>query len=278
MARRRFRFPPGAAVPTPHDIRLVVFDWAGTTIDFGCLAPAGAFVAAFAEAGVPVSVAEARGQMGLHKKDHIRAMLRVPVIGERWRAARGRAWTEEDVEHLYNLVTPKQVEAARRHSKLIPGVIECVAELRRRGIKVAASTGYFYAAADVVYAAAREQGFVPDFAICADGVPQGRPAPWMIFRAMEATGVYPPAAVVKVGDTVIDIEEGRNAGVWSVGVIDSSNEMGLSHAEFAALVPEERDRRRAEVRSRFTAAGADAVTHTLAELPMLIDKMNRRLS
>jgi phosphonoacetaldehyde hydrolase len=262
-------------VPTPHDIRLVVFDWAGTTIDFGCLAPAGAFVEAFAEAGVPVSVAEARGPMGLHKKDHIRAMLRVPEIGERWRKTHGRTWTEPDVERLYQAVTPKQVEAARTYWKLIPGVVECVAELRRRGIKVAATTGYFREAAEVVYAAAREQGFVPDFAVCADEVPQGRPAPWMIFRAMEATGVYPPAAVMKVGDTVIDIEDGVNAGVWSVGVIDSSNEMGLSEAEFAALTPEERDRRRAEVRTRFTTAGAEAVINSLADLPALIDKLSR---
>ena len=262
-------------MPTPCDIRLVVFDWAGTTIDFGCLAPAGGFVAAFAEVGVAVSVAEARGPMGLHKKDHLRAMLRVPAIGERWRAAHGHDWTEDDVERLYRAVTPKQVEAARTHSKLIPGVVECVAELRQRGIKVAATTGYFREAAEVVYAAAREQGFVPDFAICADEVPAGRPAPWMIFRAMEATGVYPPAAVVKVGDTVVDIEDGLNAGVWSVGVIDSSNEMGLSESEFAALPPDERDHRRAEVRFRFTTAGADAVINTLADLPALIDKLSR---
>ncbi|MEO2088963.1 MAG: phosphonoacetaldehyde hydrolase [Gemmataceae bacterium] len=199
----------------------------------------------------------------------------MPAVGERWRAAHGRPWAEADVERLYQAVTPKQVEAARTHSQLIAGVVECVAELRRCGIKIAATTGYFREAAEVVYAAAREQGFVPDFAICADEVPQGRPAPWMIFRAMEATGVYPPEAVVKVGDTVIDIEDGRNAGVWSVGVVDSSNEMGLSEAEFAALTPGERDRLRAAVRSRFTAASADAVIHTLADLAAQIDKLSR---
>jgi phosphonoacetaldehyde hydrolase len=49
-------------------IRLVVFDWAGTVIDFGCCAPVAAFRDAFAKLGVPVSVAEARAPMGLHKK------------------------------------------------------------------------------------------------------------------------------------------------------------------------------------------------------------------
>lgn len=265
-------------MPARSEIRLVVFDWAGTTVDFGSLAPAGAFVEAFREAGVSVSVAEARGPMGLHKKDHIREMLRTEAIGERWRSATGAAWTEADVDRLYQAVTPKQVAAARAHSKLIPGVNECVKELRDRGVKIATSTGYFREAAEAVYAAAAEQGLAPDFRICVDEVPQGRPAPWMIFRAMEALGVYPPTSVVKVGDTLVDIADGLNAGVWSIGVIDSSNEMGLSEADFAALTNEERDRRRAEIRERFFAAGAHAAVDTLADLPELIDELNERLA
>ena len=193
------------------DIRLVVFDWAGTTIDFGSCAPAGAFVATFAARGVEVTLAEARGPMGLHKKDHLRAMLRTEAVGAKWREAVGRDWTETDVEELYRDVTPRQVEAAEQHSELISGVPVLVSLLRAAGLKIAATTGYFRAAADVVLAATKCQGYEPDFAICADDVPAGRPAPWMIFRCMEALGVYPPAAVLKVGDTVVDIEDGRNA-------------------------------------------------------------------
>ena len=256
-------------------IRLVVFDWAGTTIDFGCVAPAGAFVAAFAGRGVAVTVAEARGPMGLHKKDHIRAMLRDPAVAGKWRTAVGRDWAESDVEELYRTVTPLQVEAARRHSDLIPGVTDCVAVLRARGIRVAATTGYFRAAAAVVTEAARRQGYVPDFAICADDVPAGRPAPWMIFRCMEALGVYPPAAVAKVGDTVIDIEDGRNAGCWSIGVVDSGSEMGLTAAEFAALPDAERATRREGVRQRLRAAGAHAVVDDLSQLPGLLTTLGR---
>lgn len=260
------------------EIKLVVFDWAGTTIDFGCLAPAGAFVAAFAAKGVIVTLSEARGPMGLHKKDHIRAMLRTDSVGAKWRAAAGREWTEADVEALYQDVTPRQVEAASKYSDLIPGVVSTVAELRRRGVKVAATTGYFRAAADVVLAAAKRQGYEPDFSICADDVPAGRPAPWMIFRCMEALGVYPPAAVLKVGDTVIDIEDGRNAGCWSVGVVDSSNEMGLSAAELAALPTTDRDARREHIRARYCAAGAHAVVASVADVPQWVSAINDRLA
>ncbi len=130
----------------PTEVKLVVFDWAGTTVDFGCLAPVGAFVAAFAERGVDVPVSEARGPMGLHKKDHIRAMLAGPT-GHRWRTAVGRDWAEADVEDLYRVVTPMQVTAARGRSGLCPGVLECVTDLRARGVKIAATTGYFREAA-----------------------------------------------------------------------------------------------------------------------------------
>jgi phosphonoacetaldehyde hydrolase len=265
-------------VPTPLEIKLVVFDWAGTTIDFGCMAPAGAFVAAFAARGVAVSLAEARGPMGLHKKDHIRAMLCTESVGAKWREAAGRDWTEADVNDLYRDVTPRQVEAAAKYSDLIPGVVTAVNDLHIRGIKVAATTGYFRAAADVVLAAAKRQGYEPDFNICADDVPAGRPAPWMIFRCMEALNVYPPAAVLKVGDTVIDIEDGGNAGCWSVGVVDSSNEIGLAEAELRALSSQELEARRAHVRQRYSAAGAHADVNSIADLPQLVDALNARLA
>ena len=262
---------------TPR-IRAVAFDWAGTTVDFGCLAPTGAFVAAFAARGVAVTTAEARGPMGLHKKDHLRAMLARPELAARWQATHGREWSEVDVEELYTLVTPLQIAAAERHSTLIPGVISCMASLRSTGVGIAGTTGYFRTAAEVVYRSAAGQGYTPDFTICADEVPAGRPAPWMVFRVMEALGVYPPAAVVKVGDTVVDILDGLNAGVWSVGVIDSGNEMGLAEAEFSTLDGDERNRRREAVASRFQAAGAHAVVRTVAQIPALVGHFDALLA
>ncbi len=263
-------------MPSPS-IQLVVFDWAGTTIDFGCMAPVGAFVATFAAKGVAVTLAEARGPMGLHKKDHIRAMLRTESVGAKWRAAIGRDWTEADVDELYRDVTPRQVEAAAQYSELIPGVVSTVNELRRRGIKIAATTGYFREAADVVLAAAKRQGYEPDFNICADDVSSGRPAPWMIFRCMESLNVYPPAAVLKVGDTVIDIEDGRNAGCWSVGVVDSSNEMGLTAAELSALSARDLEARRESVRERYSEADAHASIGSIVDLPQVIVELNAQL-
>ena len=251
-------------------IQLVIFDMAGTVVDFGSAAPVAAFIEAFARRGVPVSDAETRAPMGTHKKDHIRRMLQTQPVAAKWRVATGNDWTEADVEALYRVVTPLQLEAAARHRELTPGLLDCVHQLKAKRIKIAAATGYFREAAETTFQGAARNGFTPDFTICADDVPAGRPAPWMIFRAMEALNVYPPAAVVKVGDTLIDIEDGKNAGAFSGAVVDSSSEMGLSEVEFDSLSPTEREARRHAVRERFLGAGADFVVDSLAELPGVI--------
>lgn len=265
-------------MPGSLEIKLVVFDWAGTTIDFGCMAPTGAFVSAFAAKGVEITPTEARGPMGLHKKDHIRAVLRTEGGSAKWRAATGRDWTEADVDDLYRDVTPRLIAAVEQYSALVPGVTALVTELRAKGLKIAATTGYFREAANAVLAAAKRQGYEPDFSICADDVPAGRPAPWMIFHCMEALNVYPPAAVLKIGDTVTDIEDGRNAGCWSVGMVDSSNEMGLTEAELTALPEAEQEARREVIRDRYRAAGAHAALDDLSFVPELIDALNAQLA
>ena len=92
----------------------------------------------------------------------------------------------------------------------------------------------------------------------------------MIFRNMEALGLTDVRNVVKAGDTVSDIREGKHAGVWTVGVISGSSEMGLTRQEYETLDSEERRQREDKVRETFLAAGADQVILHLEELLDLI--------
>jgi phosphonoacetaldehyde hydrolase len=216
--------------------------------------------------------------MGLAKRDHVRAMLRLPAVAERWRRTHGHDWTEADVATIYDAFVVRQLAVLDRHSGLVPGLLGCVAELRRRSLPIGATTGYFRAAAERVLRAAAEQGYVPDVALCPDDVPAGRPAPWMIFRHMELFGVYPPAAVVKVGDTPVDMEEGRNAGAWCVGVTASSNEVGCTETQWRNLSPDDRRARSTAARTTLLAAGAHAVLDELDQLPALLDLLNERLA
>jgi phosphonoacetaldehyde hydrolase len=250
----------------PATIRLVVADLAGTTIDFGSSAPAGVFIDVFAAHGVAITTAEARGPMGTAKRDHIATLAASPRIAAAWMTAHGRPFTEADLDRLYAEFIPLQLESLPRFADLIPGTLEAVAALREAGIAVAVTTGYDAAMTAVVLEAARRQGFVPDATACAADVAAGRPAPWMIFRTMEKTGIWPPAAVVAVGDTLADIEAARNAGVWAVGVTATGNMLGLSPAEHDALDAGRRADLLMAAAERMMAAGAHAVISGIGDL------------
>jgi phosphonoacetaldehyde hydrolase len=261
-------------MPPPPLIRLVAFDLAGTTIDFGSRAPAGVFVDLFARHGVNLSDAEARGPMGTAKRDHIAALAALPRAAAAWRLAHdGQDFSGIDLDRLYAEFIPLQLESLPTFNDLIPGTVAVLAALRSAGIRVAATTGYDTAMTEVVMEAARRQGFDPDAVVCATDVAAGRPAPWMIFRAMEHTGVWPPAAVAAVGDTLADIAAARNAGVWAVGVTATGNMLGLSQAAHDALPPAERTARLAEARQAMLAAGAHAVIESVAELPACLETL-----
>ncbi|MEX2246826.1 MAG: phosphonoacetaldehyde hydrolase [Dehalococcoidia bacterium] len=259
-------------------IRLVVFDWAGTTVDHGCFAPVSPFIEAFRRHGVAITVGQARGPMGLEKKDHIRALMRRPDVAAVWRDAHSREPSEADVEAVFADFVPLQLERVADASRLVPGLLDCVERLRARGVRIGATTGYFAEAARRCADAAAAQGYRPDLALCPSDVPEGRPAPWMIFRIMQELRVYPPAAVLKAGDTVPDIEEGLNAGVWSAGVTATGSIVGLTEAEFAALPLSERGRRLHDAAGTLRDAGAHDVIESVAAIPALIDEIETRLA
>lgn len=259
-------------------VRAVVADLAGTTVDYGSCAPAGAFVELFARHGVEVTPAQARGPMGLHKRDHIRTLAEMPEIAEQWSQRQGGPCSENDIDALYAEFIPLQVACLPKFGDVIPGVVETVAGLRERGVRLAVTTGYNREMMGVVLESAARQGLLPEAAVCAEDVPMGRPAPWMLFRAMETLGVYPPAAVLAIGDTLPDIDAGRNAAVWTVGVALTGNMVGLTQAEWSALSPAERDALLREARQALVAGGAHYVIDAFDELPGVIDAVDRRLA
>jgi phosphonoacetaldehyde hydrolase len=259
-------------------LQLAVFDWAGTTVDYGCIAPAAVFVEGFRRQGVTVSMAQARGPMGMEKRTHIEALASLPDVAAQWQAVHGRAITAADIDALYADFVPALLGVLDRHSDLIPGTLETMAKLRAMGVQIAASTGYFVEAMQVVASAAAAQGYTPAFTVSANEVAAGRPAPWMIYRAMERLGVYPPAAVAAVGDTVPDVEAGLNAGVWTIGLAQTGNEVGLTATEFAALPAAEQIAKRRRARDRLAAAGAHCVADGIWGVPAAVAALNDRLA
>ena len=195
-----------------RNIQMVEFDWAGTTVDYGSSAPAAVFDRIFCEAGISLTREEINRPMGMEKKAHIRQLLSCRSGSRQWLEKYGRPWTEEDVEALYQKFEKKLYEIVAEYSALIPGVSEAMEKLRKKGIKIGSTTGYNSRMMEQVIPKAASLGYQPDCIVTPDVTGAGRPTPFMIFECMRQLNVYPPAAVVKVGDTVVDILEGKKRG------------------------------------------------------------------
>jgi len=262
---------------SPLAVQAVVVDWAGTIVDHGSRAPVEAFREVFRRRNVPITVEEARGPMGMEKRDHIVALLNVPRIDAAWRQVHGHVATEVEVDAMYHEFLPVQMELLASHADVIPGVLEMFAELRRRGIKIGSSSGYAAPLMTRLVELARSSGLEVDSVVSATEVASGRPAPLMVFRNMDRLGVFPPASVVTVDDTTVGVEAGVNAGTWTVGVVETGNLFGLTPTELSELNAAEREERFAAGRGAMLDAGAHYVIRSAANLAWAIDSVTERL-
>ncbi len=260
-----------------HRLRAVIFDWAGTTVDYGCMAPAIVFREVFARQNVEITLAEAREPMGLAKRDHIRMITGMPRVVARWLAAHGRPPDEDDVAVMYAAFAPLQIAALADYATLIPGTLETVAACRERGFKIGSTTGYNQAMMDVLLPEAARHGYTPDACVTPDDVAAGRPAPWMALLNASKLDVYPMAAIVKIGDTLPDIAEGLNAGMWTIGLTQSGNQLGLNQTEAEALMPEDLTTRLDVITQHMIEAGAHYTAATIADVPAILDQIEARL-
>lgn len=254
-------------------LKAVVFDWAGTMIDFGSRAPVVALRALFEEAGVPIDEAEARAEMGMAKSDHIRALLARPRVAAAWHDRHGHPPGEQDALRLFVGIAPLMREAARNCAALIPGAAKVVAQLRADGVRIGSCTGYTREMMADILPLAEQQGYAPDELVCAGETATGRPSPLMLWKNLVELGAWPATACVKVDDAEVGIAEGLAAGVWSVGVAASGNLVGLSADALATLDAADRARRIGAAREALLAAGAHIVIDTVADLPAALNQL-----
>lgn len=256
----------------------VIFDWAGTTVDYGCFAPMMVFIEGFRARGVEITLAEARIPMGKHKRDHIAAIMAMPRVNALWREVHGAEPTEADIDAVFADFIPRQIDIIADYADLIPGTVETVTALRERGMQIGSCTGYTAAMMDALIPVAAANGYKPDFIVTGDQVLAGRPEPWMALHNAQLMRAYPLSALVKVGDTVADIDEGLNAGMWTVGIAKTGNELGMTAAEVAALDDAALKARLAPVYDKLYQAGAHYVIAGIADMLPVIDAIESRLA
>ncbi|MBI2666079.1 phosphonoacetaldehyde hydrolase [Candidatus Woesearchaeota archaeon] len=299
-----------------NKLEMVILDWAGTTIDYGCFAPTVAFVEACRQMGFDLSTAEARIPMGLKKDEHIREFLGLgerykehPLISgkngvvERWTEQFGKAPQKDDAEGIFSLFISAQIKCLPKYTDLIPGTLETVEYCRKLGLKIGSTTGYMgndaptYNMMTILLKEAEKLGYVPDVSVCATGhvaergwergkwnqrwkeskvnLPQARPAPWMCLENAKRMNIYPFYKCVKVDDTVDGISEGVNAGMWTIGLIKTSSDMGLTEAEVNALPKQELEKRLKLNYDKMKEAGANYIVDGIWNVPEKIEEIQR---
>ena len=259
-------------------IEAVFFDWAGTFVDFGSLAPARAFVELFRRFDLPITMLEARAPMGSDKRSHIEAILAVEQVKKLWDKVYGRPVSSSDVDKMYDEFVKVQIDCLKEHSELIPGTIEMVSELKKRNCKIGSSTGYTREIMSHLIPLVEKQGFLPDSTVCASDVKKSRPYPNMLLKSMMDLEVLKTSHCVKVDDTVVGIEEGLNAGCWTVGVAISGNALGMSFDEWKAQPSEKKEELRKKAYASFQKSGAHYIVDSIADLTPCLDDIEQHLA
>lgn len=262
-------------------LQAAILDWSGTTADKYVIAPAQAFAEVFKKQGVPITVGEARGPMGLRKDLHIKALTEEPEIRARWHKIKGQYPTQADVDAMYKDFVPMQLECLPRYGELIPGCAEALKTLKEEfGMKIGSTTGFIKSMSDILVAEAKKQGYEPDACVAGDEVIHGaRPRPFMLYRNLDLLDVHPVQAVVKVDDTVSGIGEAQSAGCWGVGVARYSNYMDIDSLEHeATLSPDDIQQRLEKTKDILWKSGAHYVVDSIADLPQVCQDINQRLA
>jgi phosphonatase-like hydrolase len=199
------------SVPIPPRPELLVSDLAGTTVRDRGEVP-GAFEDALREAAVPFDPGDVVAWRGASKHEVLGRLL----------ARHGGSARVDEVYGRFRTLLGERLSRAEPLS--LPGVRTAFRRLREAGIRVALTTGFDRHLTDQILACVDWADLI-ETCVCADEVPRGRPAPFMIFRAMERGGVDDVRRVAVVGDTRLDLEAAANAGApWRIGVLTGAHD------------------------------------------------------
>mgnify|MGYP000096842043 CR=1 FL=1 len=260
-------------------VQAVIFDWAGTIVDFGSFAPTSIFVEAFKQGfDFDIDLSEAREPMGLGKWDHIQAVGKIASVDKRWNAKFGRSMTNDDIDAIYAAFMPLQKAKVADHAEPILNAIEVVDHLKSQGIKIGSCSGYPRQVMDVLIPVAADYGYKPDCVVATDDLPQGgRPAPYMALKNVIDLSVTDVAACIKVDDSAPGIYEGHNAGMWTVGLLLSGNEAGLTYQEFLDADEATLSAAREKARTKLSKSTPHYLIDTIDDFPNIVADIEKRL-
>jgi phosphonoacetaldehyde hydrolase len=264
---------------TTSPIQAVIFDWAGTIVDFGSFAPTTIFVEAFRQGfNFEITLAEARIPMGLGKWDHIQQVGLLESVNARWNEKFGRPMNSDDVDTIYAAFMPLQKAKVADHAEPILDAVEVINGLKEKGIKIGSCSGYPREVMDVLSPVAADYGYKPDAIVATDDLIQGgRPAPFMALKNVIDLKVTDVKACIKVDDSAPGIFEGHNAGMWTIGLLLSGNEAGITLEEFEKADEATLETARQNAANSFKASAPHYLIDTINDLPKIIVDIERKI-
>jgi len=261
-----------------NKLEAVIFDWAGTVVDFGSVAPTRIFVEAFKQAyDFDVSLAEVRVPMGMGKWDHIKTLGQLPAVSQRWTAQFGQAMIDDVVDEIYQTFMPLQKAKVAEFAQPIEGVLPVIDWLKNQDVKIGSCSGYPREVMEVLVPAAAKLGYQPDCYVASDDLKAGsRPGPWMALQNVIEMGITNVANCIKFDDSAPGITEGLTSGMWTVGIALTGNAVGLTESEWLARTDMEQEQLLTAAYNELSRSGAHYVIDSLADaVPVVQDIMAR---
>lgn len=256
-------------------IRAVIFDWAGTTIDYGNQAPVLAIRKAFQQFGLQVGRRQLYQSNGVDPLTRIQQLLSADDLKQAWYIKHPDIDVKAGAIEIYKWFNRDLIETLPQVAKVKAGIPTLISYLRTQDIRFATTSVYTAPMLSQVLPLASEQGFDPQINITAEDVEGvSRPCPDMLNLAIDKLRIRDCHSVIQVGDTPADILAGQAAGVTTVGIIEGSSLIGLSEEEFSHLPFAKRNSLNNEAAAKLQRAGADYIVQNAKDLMRLIKELD----
>lgn len=272
--------------PYNGKIKTIILDNSGTFIDPYVIAPVKAFQETFKKFKINISSDECRKPMGIRKDLHICEILKNTRVKDEWNKIYGRNYDKNDIQNIYNELIPTQIEILHNYCNLLPKVPETIEMIKNMNIKIGTTTGFNRKMMDIILNNMNKKNIHFDFTVAGDDFNSNeihlgtRPLPFMIYKNLFNLNSTPIESVIKIDDTIPGIQEGLNAGCWTIAIADYSNYMNInSMEEWNSMSSKEQMERKIFSRNKLhLESGCHYVIHEFDDIIYVIDDINNRLS
>jgi phosphonoacetaldehyde hydrolase len=285
MLRRHIHIPRTAfQVSTKslqgRQIKGIIFDLSGTIIDPFGHGPITGLYDTFRRQHIILDSNEVRCATGNNKLTHIKEILKLSTVQNKWIARKDKLPTEKDADDIfakYRLIQTHFLQK-KDFTTLIPNTLTMINYLRKKyGILYGGTTGYDSMMVEPILHHLKEQGFEFNIFFASDQIPRSRPYPDGIVANLAVLNLQSSQAL-KIGDTYVDMEEGKEANCVCVGMTDYSDMMGkcMEDSSFYSKVGFDKIRAREIISKRLILGGADFVIPDITSLGTVVEYIKKR--